>query len=144
MPKIYDALGINYNKGTKKVNSVAPGCTIEYEADSEPVQSKPRKRKKRIRSLFEGIPEKFKPTDAELLAWERTQSKVYRRDDQETAPGVTVKITSMADKDLSGWPSGKEHQTGDVPEGFCIAPAYNKGAYQVIPKGDTDAYKNRK
>ena len=43
-----------------------------------------------------------------------------------------------------GWPSGKKRQTGDVPEGFCIAPAYNKGAYQVIPKGDIDAYRNRK
>ncbi len=143
MPKIYDALGINYNKGTKKVNSVAPGCTIEYEADAEPNQNRPRKRKKRIRSLFEGIPEKFKPTDAELLAWKRSQSETFKRDDTVTPPGVTVKITSMADKDLKGWPSGKKRQTGDVPEGFCIAPAYNKGAYQVIPKGDIDAYRNK-
>ena len=144
MPKIYDAVGINYNKGTKKVNSVAPGCTIEYEADSEPVQRKPRKRKKGIRSLFDGIPEKFKPTDAEILAWERSQLQTYKRDDQKTADGVTITITSMADKDLNGWPTGKPTQSGDVPEGFCIAPAYNKGAYQVIPKSDTDAYKNRK
>jgi len=31
-----------------------------------------------------------------------------------------------------------------MPDGFTIAPAYNKGGYQVVPRNDTDAYTNRK
>lgn len=31
-----------------------------------------------------------------------------------------------------------------MPNGFTIAPAYNKGAYMVVPRTDTDAYTNRK
>jgi len=31
-----------------------------------------------------------------------------------------------------------------MPDGFTIAPAYNKGAYMVVPRSDTDAYTNRK
>ena len=50
----------------------------------------------------------------------------------------------MAEKDLRGWNTGKEKTTGDVPNGFTIAPAYNKGAYQVVPSTDTDAYTHRK
>ena len=32
----------------------------------------------------------------------------------------------------------------EMPDGFTIAPAYNKGGYQVVPRGDTDAYTHRK
>ena len=38
----------------------------------------------------------------------------------------------------------KELKEVKIPDGFCIAPAYNKGAYQVVPRNDTDAYTNRK
>ena len=38
---IYDQIGINYNKGTRRVNSVAPGCTIEYEADEPEREVRP-------------------------------------------------------------------------------------------------------
>ena len=31
-----------------------------------------------------------------------------------------------------------------IPDGFTIAPAYNKGGYQVVPRTDTDAYTHRK
>ena len=31
-----------------------------------------------------------------------------------------------------------------MPDGFTIAPAYNKGGYQVVPRTDTDAYTHRK
>ena len=62
----------------------------------------------------------------------------------EASPVFTVKITSMAEKDLSGWNTNIKNQTGDIPNGFTIAPAYNKGAYQVVPSTDTDAYTHRK
>ena len=32
----------------------------------------------------------------------------------------------------------------EMPNGFTIAPAYNKGGYQVVPRTDTDAYTHRK
>lgn len=32
----------------------------------------------------------------------------------------------------------------EMPDGFTIAPAYNKGGYQVVPRTDTDAYTHRK
>ena len=35
-------------------------------------------------------------------------------------------------------------QMPEIPNGFTIAPAYNKGGYQVVPRGDTDAYTHRK
>ena len=31
-----------------------------------------------------------------------------------------------------------------MPDGFTIAPAYNKGAYMIVPRSDTDAYTHRK
>ena len=50
----------------------------------------------------------------------------------------------MADKDLKNWNAPPKQQTGEVPDGFTIAPAYNKGAYQIVPRDDTDAYTHRK
>ena len=50
----------------------------------------------------------------------------------------------MADKDLNNWNAPPKQQTGEVPDGFTIAPAYNKGAYQIVPRDDTDAYTHRK
>ena len=44
----------------------------------------------------------------------------------------------------SGGGKAKEMREVRIPDGFCIAPAYNKGAYQVVPRNDTDAYTNRK
>ena len=32
----------------------------------------------------------------------------------------------------------------EMPDGFTIAPAYNKGAYMLVPRTDTDAYTHRK
>ena len=32
----------------------------------------------------------------------------------------------------------------EISRKFTIAPAYNKGAYQVVPQNDTDAYTKRK
>jgi hypothetical protein len=137
MPKIYDDVGINYNKGTKRVNSVAPGCTIEYEADIY------EERNKRVRKASSY---RSQETNAALLAFKRSREQlgIQRPRDIEASPGFTVKITSMAEKDLSGWNTGKEKPTGDIPNGFTIAPAYNKGAYQVVPSTDIDAYTHRK
>lgn len=44
----------------------------------------------------------------------------------------------------SGGGKAKEMKEVRIPDGFCIAPAYNKGAYQVVPQNDTDAYTKRK
>ena len=46
----------------------------------------------------------------------------------------------------SGGKGGESKSKPEVkmPDGFTIAPAYNKGAYQVVPRTDTDAYRNRK
>ena len=59
MPKIDDNVGINYNKGTKRVNSVAPGCTIEYEADLD------EERDERVRKAAR---KRSQETNAALLA----------------------------------------------------------------------------
>ena len=137
MPKIYDTVGINYNKGTKRVNSVAPGCTIEYEADLY------EERDERVRKASRNRSQK---TDPALLAFQRSREEIGIRKPREieASPVFTVKITSMAEKDLSGWNTNIKNQTGDIPNGFTIAPAYNKGAYQVVPSTDTDAYTHRK
>tara|TARA_B100000959_G_C14882567_1_gene583193 strand:+ start:113 stop:421 length:309 start_codon:yes stop_codon:yes gene_type:complete len=45
---------------------------------------------------------------------------------------------------LKGGGKVKEMREVRIPDGFCIAPAYNKGAYQVVPQNDTDAYTKRK
>ena len=137
MPKIYDTVGINYNKGTKRVNSVAPGCTIEYEADLY------EERDERVRKTSRNRSQK---TDPALLAFIRSREQLGIQSPGaiEASPGFTIKITSMDEKDLRGWNTGKEKTTGDVPNGFTIAPAYNKGAYQVVPSTDTDAYTHRK
>lgn len=137
MPKIYDNVGINYNKGTKRVNSVAPGCTIEYEADLY------EERDERVRKTSR---KRSQETNAALLAFNQAREEIgiQKPGNIEASPGFTVKITSMVEKDLRGWNTGKEKTTGDVPSGFTIAPAYNKGAYQVVPSTDTDAYTHRK
>tara|TARA_B100000686_G_scaffold148555_1_gene155904 strand:- start:421 stop:816 length:396 start_codon:yes stop_codon:yes gene_type:complete len=128
---IYDSIGINYNKGTKRVNSISPGCTIEYEADIP---------KERVRKVYErpvNPYEKYKPTESELLQLKRVNEPQTR--DAEPKPGYTIKITPMEDKELDHWPTGSiQTSVGDIPKGFCIAPAYNKGAYQVIPSQDTE------
>ena len=126
---IYDQIGINYNKGTKRVNSVAPGCTIEYEAD-EP--------EREVRPVYVRRPNPW----AKYATDRKLNSGKLR--DAEAKPGYTIHITSMEDKDLDNWNTGKKEQLGEVPDGFTIAPAYNKGAYQVVPNTDTDAYTNRK
>ncbi len=140
MPRVYDVVGINLNKGTKRVNSVAPGCTIEYEAD----EKRYKEERKRVRRTKRNSTHDRK-AHAELLEFykQRESNGVYRRD-IEAKPGYTVNITSMADKELNNWNTSKRDELGEVPNGFTIAPAYNKGAYQVVPKSDTDAYKNRK
>lgn len=120
MPRIYDTVGVNLNKGTKRANSVAPGCTIEYEADIPDEERDRRVRRPAKRSASR--------VDTEI------------RD----LNGDIVKITSMADKDLNNWSAPPKQQIGEVPDGFTIAPAYNKGAYQIVPRDDTDAYTHRK
>ena len=124
---IYDQVGINYNKGTKRVNSVAPGCTIEYETD-EP--------EREVRPVYVRRPNPWAKyaTDGKL-----DTGKVR---DATAKPGYKIITKSM--EDLDNWNTGKKDQLGEVPDGFTIAPAYNKGAYQVVPKTDTDAYTNRK
>ena len=126
---IYNQIGINYNKGTKRVNSVAPGCTIEYETD-EP--------EREVRPVYVRRPNPW----AKYATDRKLNSGKLR--DAEAKPGYKIHITSMEDKDLDNWNTGKKDQLGEVPDGFTIAPAYNKGAYQVVPKTDTDAYTNRK
>ena len=134
---LYNSIGINYNKGTKRVNSVAPGCTMEYEADI------PKEQTRKVHERRVNPYEKYKPTDSELLQLKRVNELQIR--DAKPKPGYTIQITSMEDRDLNHWDTGSsQNSTGDIPKGFCIAPAYNKGAYQVIPSTDTDAYKNRK
>ena len=52
----------------------------------------------------------------------------------------TVAIKSMNTTHMgNGAPKRKA-----IEHNFTVAPAYNKGAYQVVPKTDTDAYTNRK
>ena len=85
--------------------------------------------------------EKWKPTDAELLAIQRSE---YAVREQTCEPGIKILITPMEDKDLAGWNTPANKKVGEIPEGLCIAPTYNKRAYQVVPKDDTDAYRNRK
>ena len=101
MPKIYDTVGINYNKGTKRVNSVAPGCTIEYEADLY------EERDERVRKTSR---KRSQETNAALLAFNQAREEIgiQKPGNIEASPGFTIKITSMAEKDLRGWNTGKE------------------------------------
>ena len=140
MPRIYDTVGVNLNKGTKRVNSVAPGCTIEYEADIPDEERDRRVRRPAKRSAAR------KAIEKEILEFKRQRESIGYRVDTEIKGinGATVKITSMADKDLNNWNAPPKQQTGEVPDGFTIAPAYNKGAYQIVPRDDTDAYTDRK
>ena len=86
--------------------------------------------------------EKYKPTEEELRAILKREREYATRSTEPENPNV--RIIPMEDKDLSGWNTGKQTNVAEIPEGFCIAPAYNKGAYQVVPRTDTDAYRNRK
>ena len=140
MPRIYDTVGVNLNKGTKRVNSVAPGFTIEYEADIPDEERDRRVRRPAKRSASR------KAIEKEILEFKRQRESIGYRVDTEIKGinGATVKITSMADKDLNNWNAPPKQQTGEVPDGFTIAPAYNKGAYQIVPRDDTDAYTHRK
>lgn len=140
MPRIYDNVGINLNKGTKRVNSIALGCTIEYEADIPDEDRDRRVRRPAKRSASK------KEIEKEILEFKRQRESIGYKVDTEIKgiDGTTIKITSMADKDLNNWNTPPKQQTGEVPDGFTIAPAYNKGAYQIVPRDDTDAYTHRK
>ena len=95
--------------------------------------------KKRVREVYEEHDtffnrwEKFKPSDAQLLQF-RTNQNSSR--EQTTAPGIKLIIKSMEDLDNWNTTTKVVHHNNKLPDNFCIAPAYNKGAYMVIPKED--------
>ena len=127
---VYKSVGINYNKGTKRVNSVAPGCTIEYGVD-EP--------EREVRKVYE--------RRANPWAKYATDAKLDRGSlrDAEARPGY--KIVSKSMEDLDSWETTKPVTSyeGDMAErekvaqeeikakGNRIVPAYNKGGYVYLP-----------
>lgn len=135
--KIYEVVGINYNKGTRKKYTVAPGCTMEYEDEEiDPIRGKKHDIQKSTPSA-----------DTELLE--------HRSD--TTRPGVTVKITPMEEKDLNGWQTVSKKPTrykGELAEREELAQEetkrkqkmigqfYNKGGYGYMP--DPDDFKTIK
>ncbi|MAK40807.1 MAG: hypothetical protein CL993_03660, partial [Euryarchaeota archaeon] len=70
MPRIYDTVGVNLNKGTKRVNSVAPGCTIEYEADIPDEERDRRVRRPAKRSASR------KAIEKEILEFKRQRESI--------------------------------------------------------------------
>ena len=135
--KIYEVVGVNYNKGTRKKYTVAPGCTMEYEDDAiDPIKGKKHDKQKNKPSA-----------DTELL----------EHNPDTTRPGVTVKITPMEEKDLSGWQTVSKKPTryeGELAEREELAQEetkhkqnmvgqfYNKGGYGYMP--DPDDFKTTK
>jgi len=76
--------------------------------------------------------EKFKPSDAQLLQLRASQNSSR---EQAAAPGIKLIIKSM--EDLDNWDTTtKVVHDHTIPDNFCIAPAYNKGGYMVIPAND--------
>ena len=76
--------------------------------------------------------EKFKPSDTQLLQLRASQNSSR---EQAAAPGIKLIIKSM--EDLDNWDTTtKVVHDHTIPDNFCIAPAYNKGGYMVIPAND--------
>ena len=113
--KIYEVVGVNYNKGTRKKYTVAPGCTMEYEDDAvDPIKGKKHDKQKNKPSA-----------DTELL----------EHNPDTTRPGVTVKITPMEKKDLSGWQTVSKKPTrykGELAEREELAQEVTKRKIKKI------------
>ena len=92
--------------------SVAPGCFFEPADDDIPVN--PVIGKKRGSIHFD-------------------ESPYYRKSVLEDIPDdfvARMMRSGGTGGELNSKPEAK------IPDGFTIAPAYNKGGYQVIPKSD--------
>lgn len=80
-----------------------------------------------------------------IKKYETKKVSPYQSDTPYIRPEDTdCNIVYRSMEDLEGWKTAKKEKDAIIPEDFCIAPAYNKGAYQVVPRTDTDAYSKRK
>jgi len=118
MSRIYNEVGINYNKGKRKRYSVAPGCTFEPDdADyGEDIIRGTTKKKVTI-----SVP--------------KVDNRPYRRDDGHDK---FINDSNFAERILSRSEYIRKKKSDEVntPDDFVVTVAYNKGGYQVIPKED--------
>lgn len=114
MSKIYDDVGINYNKGKRKRYSVAPGCYFE---PAEPEGD-----------VITGVKKSVKK-----VSYTKYRDEPYRRND-----GYDTYKDNFAERMMGSGETIRKKSQDDVkvPENFVVSVAYNKGGYQVIPKED--------
>ena len=83
-------------------------------------------RKRKTKAL--NTPKRPRITEFKPLVQEKTYQQKMSEDHREKYPSLPMSSTYTPNKDQS-W---KQQES----QNFTIAPAYNKGAYQVIPRKD--------